>query len=157
MYIAQGLVTGDATGGNMLLIFNFKDEGSPASGRFYNIEQVEATQSEAIPDKTFFMRAFNWDIIGAAGLINRDWQALLTNTANNVVAMTTFQQFPLPIFLGITAPVASLAAQLECGVVNVNITTLTVTVQGYIWEPRAVLSEGGLRRPVDSLYGSGRQ
>jgi len=156
MYISQNAVTGDASGGDMVVIFVFRGEGSAASGRFYNIEQVDAHHSVA-STRPFALKATNWDLTGPAGLVNREWTAELTDNSNGVSAMNTIRQFPLPIFLGITAPVASLAAQLEFSVNNVDVTSLVVTVQGYIWEPRSVLTEGGLRRPVDSLYGAGRQ
>jgi len=73
-----------------------------------------------------------------------------------VAAMTEAVYFPLPLFLGGAAPVPALAAQVEVGTNNVNMATLLVTIQGYIWEPRSVQAEGGLRRPIDSLYGGGR-
>lgn len=156
MYIAQGLVTGNGTGGQMEVIFQFRNEGSAASGRFYNIEQVEC-QISATTTREIFIKATNWDIIGPAGLINREWSAQVTNNNNDIAAMATIRQFPLPIFLGITSPVPSLAAQIEVGSVNVDLTALTATIQGYIWEARSVMAEGGLRRPVDSLYGGGKQ
>lgn len=156
MYIAQGLVTGDATGGNMLVIFQFRGEGVAASGRFFNVEQVECQHSVAAL-KTCSLQATNWDLTGAAGLINREWMFALEDNDNTIAAMTTFKQLPLPIFMGITAPVPALAAQLRISTNNVDLTTLTATIQGYIWEPRSVMAEGGLRRPIDSLYGNGRQ
>jgi len=156
MYITQGSVLGDVSGGNQLIIHTFKGEGEPASGRFYNIEQVDchytATGTEAI-----FLVATNWEVSGPTGLINRQWRATLQNNSNGVGAMSTDLQFPLPLFLGITAPVPSLAAQLEIGVDNNDGETFFSTIQGYIWEPRSVMAEGGLRRPQDSLYGGGRQ
>jgi len=155
-YITQGAVTGNMSGGNMLVIFEFREEGQAASGRFYNIEQMEV-HCTADPTRNIFMQSTNFDIIGAAGLINRNWAAELENNANGISAMVTIRQFPLPIFLGIAAPVPSLSAQVEVGTPNIDLEAFTATLQGYIWEPRSVLSEGGLRRPLDSLYGAGKQ
>jgi len=70
--------------------------------------------------------------------------------------MNNDKYFPLPLFLGSVAPVASLAATIEVGADNIDATSFTVTIQGYIWEPRSIQAPGGLRRPVDSLYGGGR-
>lgn len=156
MYIAQNAVTGDASGGDMSVIFEFRGEGSAASGRFFNIEQIECHHSVSTT-KSLAMQAVNWDLVGPAGLVNREWEAQLANNSNSIAAMTTSRQFPLPIFLGITAPVPSLAAQVILSIDNVDLTSLVATIQGYIWEPRSVLSQGGLRRPVDSLYGGGKQ
>lgn len=156
MFITQGTVLGDASGGRQLVIFTFKGEAEPASGRFYNLEQVEIHYTQ-VGSIAFALVATNWDIIGPTGLVNRQWGGSLADNNNNVTAMTTFLQLPLPIFLGTAAPVSALSAQLEVGVPNILAQTLLVTLQGYIWEPRSVMAEGGLRRPVDSLYGGGRQ
>lgn len=155
MYISQGLVTGDASGGNMILIYNFRLEGDAASGRFYNLEQMNLFHSGTTA-LTVGMVATNWDIVGEQGLLNRQWRSRLMENTNSVSPILASEALALPLFLGITSPVASLAAQLELSVDNVDLTTLVGTIQGYIWEPRSVLSEGGLRRPMDSLYGGGR-
>lgn len=152
MYITQGSVLGDLSGGNQLVIHSFKGEDEAASGRFYNIEQLDAHFTAAVPT-IMFMRALNWEISGPTGLINRQWRALLQDNDNGVAAMMNDAAFPLPLFLGIIAPVDSLAVQLEVGTDNADGQTLFVTIQGYIWEARSVLAEGGLRRPMDALYG----
>jgi len=156
MYVAQNAVTADASGGRMTVIFNFRNEGSAASGRYYNIEQIEAQHTGGSAVNVFLI-AVNWDLVGPAGLINREWAARTRNGASGLSALSTDTVFPVPIFLGITSPVASLAAQLQIGTDNTNGTAFTTTIQGYIWEARSVLSEGGLRRPMDSLYSSGKQ
>lgn len=152
MYITQGSVLGDVSGGNQLVIHAFKGEAEPASGRFFNIEQIDVHFTSAVPT-IIFLRAANWEISGPTGLINREWRALLQPNDNDVAAMMNDGAFPLPLFLGIVAPVSDLAVQLELGTDNADGITLFSTIQGYIWEARSVLSEGGLRRPIDSLYG----
>lgn len=155
IYIAQGLVTGDATGGDMRLLFGFKEEGDAASGRFYNLEQVDLHTSNTSA-ANMDMRAENFDFVGAAGLINRQWAARTRNTGI-VTALSTDTQFPLPLFLGLAAPVASLVSQIIIQTPNVDGVAFHATIQGFIWEPRSILAEGGLRRPLDSIFGNGRQ
>jgi len=155
MYFAQNAVTGDASGGDMLILFEFKGEGNPVSGRFFNVEQINIFHS-ASASKDGHIVANNWETIGPVGLVNRQWHFTLETNANDVSAMNHDQYFPLPLFLGSVAPVASLAADLEIGINNVDLTSLVASIQGYIWEPRSIQAEGGLRRPVDSLYGGGR-
>jgi len=155
MYFAQNAVTGDASGGDMLILFQFKGENEPVSGRFFNIEQVNVFHSAA-PNKDGHFVANNWETIGPVGLVNRQWKFTLTANDNGVSAMSNNLYFPLPIFLGSVAPIASLAADFEVGIDNVDLTSLVATIQGYIWEPRSIQAPGGLRRPVDSLYGGGR-
>jgi len=155
MYFAQNAVTGDASGGDMIIFFDFKGEGEPVSGFFFNIEQVNVFHSDA-NFKIGHMVANNWETIGPVGLVNRKWRYELESDADGTTTLSDQTYVPLPIFLGSVAPVASLAATIEFGVDNVNITSLVATIQGYIWEPRSVQAEGGLRRPVDSLYGGGK-
>lgn len=155
-WISQGAVAGDATGGEMIVSFIFRAGGAAASGRYYNLEQIEAFHSDPL-NQDMALQATNWDELGDVGLINRQWQAFLKGNSNFVAAMSTSEQFPLPIFLGLTSPVPALSCELEISTNNANMESLVVTGQGYIWEPRSVLAEGGLRRPVDSLYGNGRQ
>lgn len=155
MYFAQNAVTGDMTGGDMSVFFVFKAAGSPVSGRFFNIEQINVFHSDTTA-KACHVVATNWESVSPAGLVNRQWKLQLSTNANNVSAMNDQMYLPLPLFLGQAAPVASLEAQVEVGIDNVTVTSLIVSIQGYIWEPRSVMAEGGLRRPTDSLYGSGR-
>lgn len=155
MYFAQNAVTGDASGGDMIVFFNFKGEGNPVSGRFFNLEQVNAFHSVNTTKAGHFV-ANNWETVGPVGLANRQWTFQLVDNGNDVAAMNPALTPALPIFLGSAAPLADLAATFEVGINNVDLTSLVVTIQGYIWEPRSIQAEGGLRRPVDSLYGGGR-
>jgi len=154
MYFGQTAVTGDATGGNMNVFFEFKGEGDPVNGRFYNLEQLNIFHSDTTA-KTGFVVANNWETIGDVALVNRQWRYELEGNKNGVTAITNQTHFPLPLFLGSAAPVPALACSLQVGVDNIDVTSLIVTIQGYIWETRSIFAEGGLRRPVDSLYGRG--
>jgi len=152
MWFAQNAVTGDGSGGSMAVLFEFKSEAEPVSGRFFNLEQLTAHSSNII-NVACSLQLTNFETLGPVGLVNRNWRFEVQDNSNGVAAMNSFTQVPLPLFMGSVAPVASLAAQLAVSKINVNITSFVVTVQGYIWEPRSIQAEGGLRRPVDSLYG----
>jgi len=154
MYIAQNSVVGNASGGDMIVFFDFKGEGQPVSGRFFNLEQMNVFHSSATT-QTGHLVINNFETLGPVGLVNRQWLLRLSSNANGVAAQDNLRYLPLPLFMGSAAPVADLAATLEVGVDNIDLSSLTVTIQGYIWEPRSVQAEGGLRRPVDSLYGGG--
>jgi len=155
MWYSQNSVTGDASGGDMTVIFVFKGEAEPVSGRFYSLEQFECQHSEATT-KGGGVQLTNFETLGPVGLVNRQWRFTVENNNNGVACLNNLIHVPLPLFMGSAAPVASLAAQLEVNLNNVDLTSFVVTVQGYIWEPRSIQAEGGLRRPVDSLYGGGR-
>lgn len=152
MYFAQSSVTGDASAGNMNVLFQFKQESDAVSGFFYNLEQFNVFHSQA-SFKAGAIQVTNFETLGPVGLINRQYRFEIEDNVNGVAALSDQLYIPLPLFLGAVAPVASLAAQLEFSIANVDVTSFVASIQGYIWEPRSIQAAGGLRRPVDSLYG----
>jgi len=155
MWFSQGAVTGDVSGGDMTVITTFHFEGDGISGWFYDLEQMNIFNSDTTT-KGGHIIANNFETLGPVGLVNRQWRFELENNGNDVSALNEGTHVPLPLFLGSVAPVQSLASSLEIGINNIDLSSLIVTIQGYIWEPRSVQAEGGLRRPADSLYGGGR-
>jgi len=150
MWIAQGLVTGDASGGSQRINFTFKGEGEPLGARFYNLEQMEAHSTLA----TTFGSALvleGFDIISAAGLINRRIAIELISDGITDAEMLT-AGIRLPLFLG-RPQLVDIASAIVYERNNVLNEATAFTAQGYIWEPRSLLQDGGLRRPLDSLYG----
>jgi len=152
MYFGQNAVTGDMTGGSQTVLFVFKGANEPVSGRFFNVEQINVMHTDTVV-KNGFVQATNFETLGPVGLVNRQWRLRLQPNTNGVAAMSDESWFPLPLFLGSVAPVPALSAQVEVGVDNVTVSSFIATIQGYIWEPRSVQAPGGLRRPLDSLYG----
>jgi len=152
MWFAQNSVTGDASGGDMLVLFEFKGEGNPVSGRFFNLEQLNVFSSDITSQSGHYVFN-NFETLGPVGLVNRQYRFVLIDNANGFSALDGSEMVQFPIFMGSAAPVASLSADLEVGVDNIDLSSLVVTAQGYIWEPRSIQAEGGLRRPMDSLYG----
>lgn len=151
-YIASQTVTGDASGGNAIVRFAFSGEGDPVSGRYYNIEQVTCHHSDA-SSVVGAMAAVNWESIGPTGLADRLWKLALTSsgTGDSPLDLGNFGQ--LPVFLGQPQPIPDLSSEVEFRIVNVLNRVLFAQIQGYIWEPRSNLVNGGLRRPADALYG----
>jgi len=151
MWIAQGTILGDASGGNQIINFVFKGEGEPLGARFYNVEQVEAHMTRNIgATVNAAMVLTNFDIVGPTGLVNRIVRVPL-DTDGVTDSALTITSLHLPIFLG-RPQLVDLPTELTLRAFNTLNETLFFTAQGYIWEPRSLLVEGGLRRPVDSLY-----
>jgi len=153
MWVGQNAVTGDGSGGDMIVFMDFKAEGEPISGRQWNLEQINIFHSDTTT-RVGHVVLNNFEILGPVGLVNRQWRFEIEDNADNVAALTNQIYLPLPLFLG-QAEIPDFPCQLEVGINNINMTSLVVTAQGYIWEARSVQAEGGLRRPVDSLYGGG--
>jgi len=150
MWIAQGTVLGDASGGSQNVIVVFKGEGDPLGARFYNIEQMEVHTTEFVA-ATGALSIENFDIVSSTGLVNRLIHIPLEDDAITSASLVT-GDVRLPIFLG-RPQLVDLSSQLVLRRANVLNETLFFTAQGYIWEPRSLLQDGGLRRPLDSLYG----
>jgi len=150
MWIAQGTLLGTATGGAQDIGFVFKGEGDPLGARFFNIEQVEihTTRVGTIEGSLILD---NFDLVSATGLVNRRIHFTLISDGITDSSMRS-DILPLPIFMG-RPLLPDLTTELRAEIINTDGETLFFTGQGYIWEPRSLLAPGGLRRPLDSLYG----
>jgi len=151
-YIASITVTGDASGGTQRIAFEFAGEGAPVSGRYYNIEQLTAHTSTNL-SVIGNMTATNWESVGPTGLAARLWA--LSFVADGIAQAPLIDSGTpsLPLFLGQPQPVPALASDIVIQINNVNTRVLFAQIQGFIWEPRSALVNGGLRRPVEALYG----
>ena len=150
MYIAQGTQLGDASGGTASVVMNFKEEGDPLGARFYNIEQIEIHHTAAV-DRPGAIVLSSFDIISSQGLVDRRIAFQMIADAISDAALLS-GGVKLPIFLG-RPQLVGIGSDVQASVANVDGQTLFFTLQGYIWEPRSLLEDGGLRRPLDSLYG----
>jgi len=152
-WIASGFRIGDATGGNNQVSFDFKFGGDASSGRFYNLEQVDAFQNTATAVNVA-MQAENFDRIRPPFVSSiRRWRFRLELDGDGAAAIDVTSLPNLPIFLGQVARLASERSTMTFQINNVDTVSWFVTAQGYIWEARSILAEGGLRRPVETLYG----
>jgi len=151
-YIGSQTVTGDASGGSELVDFVFALEGAPVSGRYYNIEQITAHTSDAVSVGGSIV-ATNWETVGPTGLADRVWACNYVTDGLSDAGLS-FERLPeLPIFLGLAQPVPDLATIVRFRLINTLNRVLFAQIQGYIWEPRSSLVDGGLRRPIEALYG----
>lgn len=153
MYIASGTVLGDGSGGNEVIQFIFRGEGNSVTGRFYNIEQLEVMRASTVAQNGF-LESFNFESVGATGLVNYERHLRVEVDEDNFGTALDQSTGPkMPLFLGSAQALADLEAQVNVGFKNGLNITLAASIQGYIWEARSVMAEGGLRRPADSLYG----
>lgn len=152
MYRSEQVVTGDVSGGVMLVQFIFRAEANAVTGRFYNIEQLEVMRAGVAVNGN--LQTFNFERVGPSGLVNMEHRLRLEldgGTFGSSLDMDASVEMPL--FLGSPQALADLEAQVNIIFPNTNAVAMAAIIQGYIWEPRSILAEGGLRRPVDSLYG----
>jgi len=151
MWVAQGTIIGDGSGGFTQVSFNFHTALTPLSGRFFNLEQLEVHKNNDAA-QLLGLTLVNFDL-APIGVPNRVIQLSLSPTDSQTDAAALDNvAVDLPLFLGRTIT-PGLATQLIISGVNVNAVSLNAMGQGYIWEPRSIQAPGGLRRPLDSLYG----
>jgi len=152
-YIGAQTVTGDASGGTERVDFDFAGEGEPVSGRYYNVEQITSHHTDAA-SVAGAMVAVNWESVGPTGLANREWPLTFqSDTVGDAQLIQVGANDVVPLFLGIPQAVPALATILSFRIPNVLNRVLFATIQGYIWEARSTMVDGGLRRPFEALYG----
>lgn len=152
-WIANGALIGDLSGGFIQMNFLFQFGQQPLNSQLYNIERFSADISASLsllgeiqtrqmdnlaPGRPVGVQRWIFDITG-------------DNVNNASCKLDSFSG--LPIWLG-----SCQEAFLECGVrfqfQNLDGLTHTVTVQGYVWDPRSVLAPGGPQRPPNGFLGS---
>lgn len=152
-YIAQGAATGDLSGGDLRVDVTYRPESEAVSGRAFNIEQIACHVAGGTNGVSGFIQAQNFGVIRQGTLVTRQWGFVFFSNSGGVQAMA-YERIPkLPIFLGQLSNVLALNSAVVVGLDNIDAATLIVTIEGYIWEARSVMALGGLRRPIEALYG----
>lgn len=153
-YIANLIAVGNATGGQVTLNFDFKPQLESASGRYYNIEQINMFKTSTTTAQVA-MQINQFEEVGRIAISTRRERFGLFTDDNGHAAIDygTSDAPPMPYFLGKSTRTVSLFAVVIFGIANVDLVVYSVTISGFIWEPRSTMMPGGLRRPIDSLYG----
>lgn len=153
MWVGFGSITGDASGGQRIITFQFRRPGT-RSTLYYNLEQISvsdsAGQANGVDLSTFNMDSLPGPSLGATTMPINYAMLLRQATLLGVLAPETIPK--LPVWLG--APGRSVSvSQLSVETPNVNLTTFNVTVQGYYWSQRSLGRPGGPQRPPTTMYG----
>jgi len=153
MYVAQASLFGDASAGDQITIFSFQSEDNPASSRLYSIEAIWSTNSNSGTFLGFVEFNTRW-FTGIQPMQQRQLMFTYRDNDRSESAMDYSTLPRLPWFLGASTPNTGEDTQVLVGMNNQGATVeLRTVIEGYIWEPRSQMAVGGLRRPVDSLYG----
>lgn len=152
-YIASGFVLGDGSGGVVEVTFPFKPAGQASSARFYNIEQLSALYTITAQGVRGYIRSVGFEDIATISSPEQQFAYAMPTSLPAAIAAADIQQ-QLPIFLGQSVRFFAGNSRVDIGTANAGIVTiLTVTMQGYVWDTRSIMAPGGLRRPVEGLYG----
>ncbi len=153
LWLGQGTQVGDGTGGVNQIDLVFKLSGQALDGRVWSLDQLSVA-SGVSADVSGTLITQNMDFLSPSrALASVQWTFTLLNGVTNGDAQTPLNALTKPIILG-AANSVGLGAALRCQVDNADPGALTVTAGGYIWGPRSVLAEGGLRRPAQGMFGA---
>jgi len=152
MWVAGGSVEGDGSGGDRIVVLEFKGAGVALATAAFSLEYVTVT-SLAPTARTLEIVSSNMDFILGLPANNQylgfaDLEDLSANQA--IMAQ---DKLKLPAYLGIPRSTA-LAATLTFTTANENLISLVVHASGYRWGGAAFLAPGGPRRPANSIYGN---
>lgn len=151
-WIAQGVITGDASGGASQMNFLFQFGNNPLNSQLYSLEQFTAESNSANTEQGDF-ETINMDRLTSQLVLPVTRQAFtITADAIGSAVASLGDMAGLPFWLG-----GPNVANLECGLrfqfQNTNTRVHTVSCQGYIWGPRSMLAEGGPQRPLNGFFG----
>jgi len=149
VWAAQANLTGDATGGELVLEFLFNPATAPTDSKLYSAEWITLRDAPSASGREVEVNTVNMDDV--FGAWNQGFQLLLVPSAGLQKRIRPIDQIPSKWFLG-HQRFAGIATTLSFRKTNVDMETLTVGGQGYIWTPRSLLVEGGLQRPTNAMW-----
>ncbi len=143
---------GDASAGDNFAQVIIEPEAQNLSGRYYSLEVCEAfvTGATAATPVDVILIGFGPAIAGV--FTNRHLRLDLEGNQFAGSGLNLTERLSRPVFLGqklLAASNAIISAVMD----NVDAKDLTLWCEGYMWDPGANMAKGGVRRPVDSLYG----
>ena len=150
-WIAQAGIAGDASGGLMIMDFDFQTDTEPLTSELFNLEQFSFDLSVAT-DREGTIETRNMDNLA----LNRPaspqkWKFRCDQAATGIAALQDVAN-QLPWWFG--SPNRDEGASgIRILMANIDLLLYAATLQGYVWGPRSVLAEGGPQRPLRGLFG----
>jgi len=154
-WISQAGGAGDASGGQLDFGFFFQLDGQPLISELFNLEQISIdTTSGTSAD--CLLETVNMDNLALNRPGSTQQWMFKSAGGTGLGGRSAYDGFSnvLPLWLG--SPNRDEGdSGLRMTFDNVDLLLVAVTLQGYMWGPRAVLAEGGPRRPVGGgLFGA---
>ena len=151
IWLGQGFVVGDGTGGlaNLNLEVNLLSE--PFSALIMTLEQVSFQPSD-FGDHGYLLEARGFTTRGVASRLPRIGFALSAVTGGPAVLLTR-DLLQRPFYLGQIDRMAGLDTELHFQTSNSVGETHIVNALGYFWTPDAMNARGGPQRPVNGIFG----
>jgi len=153
-WVAQGGVAGDASGGFVIMTFQFQSDDNPQISELFNLEMISMDTSASAAIQAMFETVAMDTLAPNRPGSSQRWHMNTVATSVGTSALSMEESNILPLWLGSPSRVEGLGG-LRITTPNVDLLLYAVTLQGYIWGPRSVLAQGGPRRPVGGLFGKG--
>lgn len=152
-YIAQGVQTGDGSGGFLNLQFLFQLAAARDVSNLYNLEQFAVFSDQGVTIGANLDTVAMDHTGGPTVAFLQRWNLLLTFAGLGLgVAAPLSDQGALPLWLG--RPQTGVDAGVQFQFVNSPGDNFTAVIQGFIWGPRSVLADGGPQRPPSGYFRS---
>lgn len=153
VWVGQGAVAGDGSGGDIQARFLFQLSAEALSAQLYSLEQLSVEFAAISIGRQLIMETRNMGRLTTdRPMANRAWQMpVIDGIAGASQDAMRSDALPRTIFLG-----APNAPAVECALLfatlNATGTTLTAALWGYVWDPGALNAPGGLTKPADALW-----
>lgn len=149
VWASQANLIGDASAGSHVIELLFNPATAPTDSKLYSAEWITLRTTAAAGTADVEISSINLDDV--FGAWNQGYQVTLAAPVGLQRRIKPIDQVPSKWFLG-HQRFAGIATTLSFRTPNVDLITLTVGAQGYIWTPRSLLVEGGLQRPANGMW-----
>lgn len=148
----ESSILGDASGGfaNVQLLLQLA--GDPLSARMFTVEQIMARINAATATQVRIATTNMGNLVTNRPMTVRAWvEPMISDGISN---SATGLSVPLrPIWLG-AATTRGVEGSIRGEIPNPGVgVTLIVWMSGFMWEPGALNSPGGVRRPLENIFG----
>jgi len=149
MWLGEGLVTGDGSGGDSTVQIDFSKAAGLRNSQYYSLEEIFAVKGNNV-SAAGDMLVTNFDV--GDELIGRRYHFLLLATEGGVSNLTLSPTAgTLRMFLGQQSTPNS-AQSISFIIDNTNLIDFAVRIGGYVWSARSSSVPGGPQRPPTGLY-----
>lgn len=149
-------VTGDASGGFVETQHDFQvtTPGPPVS-QFFSLEQFSAVIDTEAANRTLLLTSLNFGT-GNPNIQDIEFSYLISMpaiTGTGEAAVEAHQAAAIKrIFMG-RPDLRGASANITARMTNIGVgVTLHVTMMGFVWNPGAIMSREGIRRPLGGLW-----
>lgn len=144
-------LVGNASGGIIGLDLVFQPATSPALNRqLYSVERFSATQNDGT-DLDYSVAAINMGGPSNVGFLHQYAVRMIGRGGGGSGSLAGNDFTFLPLFLGSQRSPGTTASFTLVGL-NILDVLVTFEAEGYRWDPRSILVDGGPQRPPTGLY-----